>query len=89
MRLVEDGTLDVTDNIAIFADNLAQSHFADFRQLSFAKSRFGSVVFIPKAIAFPQIPELDANDASESWSNQTTMQRSLSQTAYKIVMIIR
>ena len=79
MRLVEDGTLDVTDNIAIFADNLAQSHFADFRQLSFAKSRFGSVVFIPKAIASLQLLELNANDAGKSGANQGSLQWSFTQ----------
>ena len=81
MRLVEDGTLDVTDNIAIFADNLAQSHFADFRQLSFAKSRFGSVVFIPKAIASLQLLELNANDAGKSGANQGSLQWSFTQAA--------
>ena len=88
MRLVEDGTLDVTDNIAILTDDLAQSHFADLGQLGLAEPRFSRVVLVPKAIAALQFLELNADDAGKSGAHQSPLQGSFAQAAGEQVDVI-
>ena len=60
MRLVENGALDVTDNVAIFAHNFGQCDFANFCELCFRKSIGGCVVFVPEPIATFQLLKLNA-----------------------------
>ncbi len=32
-------------------------------------------VLVPKPVALPEVPELDADDASEGWTHQATVKR--------------
>ena len=88
MRLVEDGTLDVTDNIAILTDDLAQSHFTDLGQLGLAEPRFSRVVLVPKAIASLQFLELNADDAGKSGAHQSPLQGRFTQAPGEQVDVI-
>ena len=60
MRLVKDGPLDVTDDVAIFTNNLGERDFANFRQLSFAETVAGGVVLVPVAVTSLQLLKLNS-----------------------------
>ena len=47
VRLIEDGPLDVADDIAVFANDLGKRHFSNLLQLCFAESAiFFSFLFL-------------------------------------------
>ena len=88
MGLIEDGLLDVSDDVAVFADDLGERHLADFVELSFAEPRRGGVVLVPVPVALFQLLELDADDAGEGGAHQRTLEWRLAQASREQVDVV-
>ena len=81
MRLIEDGFLNVPDNVAIFAHHFGQSDLPQLGQLGFAESDRSVAALVPKSVALLQLLELNADDAGESGPHQSPLQRGFAQSA--------
>lgn len=86
--LVKDGLLDVSDDVAIFADDLGEGHLADFVELRLAEPGGGGVVLVPVTVALFQLLELDADDAGEGGAHQRPLQRCLAQASSEQVNVV-
>ena len=85
---IEDGLLDVSDDVAVFADDLGEGHLANFVELSLAEPGGGRVVLVPVSVALFQLLELDADDASKGRAHQRSLQRCLAQATGEQVDVI-
>ncbi len=85
VRLVENGLLYVAHDVAVLTYDFGESHLPDLSELSFAELSGRIPVFVPKAVALFQLLELDADDASKGWPNESPLQRGLTQASSKQV----
>lgn len=76
---IEQCSLDVGDSVTVVTHHLGQAHLPDLVQLGLGEPDQRIAAFIPEPVAFPQVSELDSNDAGKCWTHQSAMQRCLRQ----------
>ena len=72
---VKHGPLDVSHPVAVVAGDLRQRDLSDLVELRFRESDERVSSFVPEPVALSEVSELDADDAGECWSHQSTVQR--------------
>ena len=82
IRDVEESPLDGGQLVAVVANDLGERGLTNLGQLGLGEADERVAALVPKPITFPQVSELDSNDAREGGADQTTVEGSLSKTAY-------
>ena len=88
MWLIKNRSLDVSDHVAIFTNDLRQGDFPDLGKLCLTKLEVGVVVLVPEPVALFELLELNPDDAGESGADESALQRALAQAAREEVDVV-
>ena len=68
--------------IAIVTSDFRKADFSDLVELGLGEPDERVASLVPEPVALPEVPELDADDAGECWTNQPTVQGGLGQATW-------
>ena len=88
MILVKGRLLDLVDHVSILTDNLGQGGLPDLSQLGLCEPDCSIAGLVPEPVALLGFLELDADDTGEGWTNQSTLQRNLTQASSEQVNVL-